>query len=109
MSQKPYPFLKPRPPTLIDGQSWDNKTKGWHVRYEEHSKAPGAAETEGNEALAPNPDPWRKLSTAKEVPASFTLHSIAVETGYNKLTELQDINIQKYPKQWKKSQKRTSY
>ena len=29
----------------------------------------------------------------KEVPASFTLYSDAVETGYNKLTELQDINV----------------
>ena len=46
-----------------------------------------------NEASAPNPDPWRKPSTAKEVPALFTLYSNAVETGYNKLTELQDINM----------------
>ena len=91
--EKPYPFLKPRTPTLIDGQSWDNKTKGWHVRYEEHPKTPGAAETEENEALALNPNPWRKPSTAKEVPTSFTLHSNAVETGYNKLTELQGINM----------------
>ena len=78
---------------MIDGQSWDNKTKGWHVRYEEHPKVPGTAETNGNEASALNPDPWRKLSTAKEVPTLFTLHSNAVETGYNKLTELQGINM----------------
>ena len=84
---------EPRTPTLIDGQSWDNKTKGWNVRYEEYPKAPGAAETKGNEALAPNPDPWRKPSTVKEVPALFTLYSNAVETGYNKLTELQGINV----------------
>ena len=63
------------------------------VRYEEHPKAPGTAETKGNEALALNPDPWRKPSTAKEVPTSFTLHSNTVETGYNKLTELQGINV----------------
>ena len=78
---------------MIDGQSWDNNAKGWHVRYEEHPKAPGTAETKGNEAPALNPDPWRKPSTAKEVPTSFTLHSNAVETGYNKLTELQGINV----------------
>ena len=78
---------------MIDGQSWDNKTKGWHVRYEEHSKAPGTAETKGNKASTLNPDPWRKPSTAKEVPTLFTLHSNAVETGYNKLTELQGINV----------------
>ena len=66
---------------MIDGWSLDNKTKGWHVRYEEHPKAPGTVETEGNEALALKPDPWRKLSTVKEIPTSVPLHSNAVKMG----------------------------
>ena len=78
---------------MRDGWSWDNKTKGWHVRYEEHPKAPGTAETKGNKALALKPDPWRKPSTAKEIPTLVTLHSNAVETGYNKSAELQGINV----------------
>ena len=82
---------------MIDGWSWDNKTKGWHVRYEEHPKAPGTAETKGNKASTLNPDPWRKPSTAKEVPTSVTLHSNTVEHGYNKSTELQGINIMSVP------------
>ena len=78
---------------MIDRRSWDNKTKGWHVRYEEHPQAPGTVESKGNEALALKPGPWRKPSTAKEIPTSVTLHSNAVEMGYNKSTELQGINI----------------
>ena len=78
---------------MIDGWSWDNKTKEWHVRYEEHPKAPGTAETKGNEASALKPDPWRKPSTVKEIPTLVTLHSNAVEMGYNKSTELQGINV----------------
>ena len=40
-----------------------------------------------------NQDPWRKLSAAKEVSTPFTLHSNTGNTGYNKITGLQDINI----------------
>ena len=78
---------------MINGCSWDNKIKGWHVRYEKHPKAPGIAKTEGNEASALKPDPWRKPSTVKEIPTSVTPHSNAVEMGYNKSTELQGINV----------------
>ena len=82
---------------MIDGWSWDNKTKGWHVRYEEHPQAPGTVETKGNKALALKPELWRKPSTAKEIPTLVTLHSNAVEMGYNKSTELQGINITSIP------------
>ena len=78
---------------MIDRQSWDNQTKGWHVRYEEHPQAPGTVETEGNETSTLKSDPWRKRSTVKEIPTLVTLHGNAVETGYNKSTELQGINI----------------
>ena len=77
----------------LDRQSWDNKARGWHVRYEEHPKTPGVAETKGNEASVLNQDPWRKLSAAKEVPTPFTLYSNTENTGYNKPTGLQDINL----------------
>ena len=38
--EKPYSLslLKLRTPTLLDRQSWDNKARGWHVRYEEHPR-----------------------------------------------------------------------
>ena len=88
--------MKPRIPTLLDRQSWDNKARGWHVRYEEHSRTQttlGVAEAEGNEALVLNQDLWRKSSAAKEVSTPFTLYSNTGNTGYNKLTGLQDINI----------------
>ena len=81
---------------LLDRQSWDNKARGWHVRYEEHPRTQttlGVAEAEGNEASVLNQDPWRKLSAVKEVSTSFTLHSNTANTGYNKLTGLQNINI----------------
>ena len=81
---------------LLDRESWDNKARGWHVRYEEHPRTqttPGVAETEGNKASVLNQDPWRKLSAAKEVSTPFTLYSNAGNTGYNKLTGLQDINM----------------
>ena len=86
-------FSKPRIPKLLDRQSWDNKARGWHVRYEEHPKTPGVVETEGNEASVLNQDPWRKLSVAKEVPTPFTLYSNTENTGHNKPTGLQDINL----------------
>ena len=81
---------------LLDRQSWDNKTRGWYVRYEEHPRTqttPSVAETKGNEALLLNQDPWRKSAAAKEVPPPFTPHSNTENTGYNKLTGLQDINL----------------
>ena len=91
--EKPYLFLKPRTPTLLDRQSLDNKARGWYVRYEEHPTTLGLAEAEGNKALVLNQDPWRKLSAAKEVSAPFTLYSNTGNSAYNKLTGLQDINI----------------
>ena len=78
---------------LLDRQSWDNKARGWHVRYEEHPRTPGVVETKGNESLALNQDPWRKSSAAKEVPTPFTLYSNTENTGYNKFIGLQDINL----------------
>ena len=85
--------MKPRIPTLLDRQSWDNKARGWHVRYEEHPKIPGVVETKGNEVSAFNQDPWEKLSAAKEVPIPFTLYSNIENTGYNKPTGSQDTNL----------------
>ena len=81
---------------LLDKQSWDNKARGWHVRYDEHPRTQttlGVAEAEGNEAPVLNQDPWRKSSAVKEVSTPFTLYSNTGNTGYNKLTGLQDINI----------------
>ena len=78
---------------LLDRQSWDNKTRGWHVRYEKHPKIPGVAEIEGNEALALSQDPWKKFSAAKEVPTLFTMYSNIENTGYNKPRGSQDTNL----------------
>ena len=78
---------------LLDRQSWNDKARGWHVRYEEHPRTLGVVETKGNKALMLNQDPWRKLSAAKEVPTLFTLYSNTENTGYNKPTGLQDINL----------------
>ena len=81
---------------LLDRQSWDNKAKGWHVRFEEHPRTqttPGVAETKGNKASVLNQDPWRKSSAAKEVSTLFTLYNNTGNTGHNKLKALQDISI----------------
>ena len=94
--EKPHSFLKPRTPMLLDRQSWDNKARGWHVRYDEHPRTQttlGVAEAKGNEASVLNQDPWRKSLAAKEVSTLFTLYSNTRNTGHNKLTGLQDINI----------------
>ena len=61
---------------FVDRQPWDNQVRGWQVRYEEHPRTQptlSATETEGNKALAPYQDPWRKSLTVKEALNQFTL------------------------------------
>ena len=81
--EKSYQPLKP---ILPGRQSWDNKVKGWKARHDGHPKILGIMSTEGNEALAANPELWEKLPTAKDIPASFTLYTNTTEMEYSKPT-----------------------
>ena len=78
---------------LSERQQWYNKVKDWQFRYNGHPKMLGARSTEGNEALAVNPELWDKPQTVKGTPATF-MWNVNIEEGeYSKLTRLQDTNM----------------